>query len=90
MNESNIFIASTMNFNCIHKLIITNIVYFSFIGLNTFPVKNVISEKISPRVIVVRTNLDWGRQFKLVVGRYCKIHDEPYPSNTRTPRTHGE
>ena len=29
-----------------------------FIRLNTFPVKNVISDKISPKAIVVRTTLD--------------------------------
>ena len=56
--------------------------------MNTFPDKDGILEKLSPRDIVVRTNLDL-KICKLVVGTYCEVHYEPDPSNTMTPKTHG-
>ena len=57
--------------------------------MNAFPIKNGILNKLSPRAIVVRTNLYWKQDCKLVVGTYCEVHYEPDPSNTMTPKTHG-
>ena len=51
-------IVTTISFKYLHKLHMTNIMYFSILCLNAYPIKNLISEIFSPREIVVRTNLD--------------------------------
>ena len=47
---------SVLPFKCLHKLIVTNAVYFAVLWLNAFPAKNGVSAKYSPCTIVVRTN----------------------------------
>ena len=39
---------------------------------------------------MVRTNLYWEKQLKLVVGTYYRVHIDPNPSNTISLRTHEE
>ena len=51
------------------------------------PVKNGIPEKLLPREIVVNNNVYSKEHCKLVVVKYCKVHDEPEPSNTMPPIT---
>ena len=59
VEDSKRWIFTTMTFKYLQKIIITDMVYFSVLWLNAFPVKNVISKKLSPRNIVGRTNLDF-------------------------------
>ena len=56
--------------------------------MNAFPVKNVISDKLSPMSIVVRANLYWKNHYKMVVRKYCEVHNEPEHSNNMTPQLH--
>ena len=58
VKDSTRYIVTTMNLKYLHKLIIANIVYFLVLWMNVFPIKNVITEKLLSRTIVVRTNLD--------------------------------
>ena len=51
-------IITTMTLKYLHKLLITNIVYFSFLLMNAFPIRWGIPDKFLLRAIVVRTNLD--------------------------------
>ena len=81
-------IASTLPYNRLHKLIVTNLVYFAVLWLNAFPVKNGVSAEHSPRAIVVRTNLSWVKHCKVPFGALVETHDEPDPSNTMEGRTH--
>ena len=81
-------ICSVLPFKILHKLIVTNAVYFAVLWLNAFPVKSGISDKLSPRAIVVRTILSWAKHCKLLFGAYCKVHDEKDPTNDNMPRTH--
>ena len=78
----------TLFFQYLHKMIVTNIVYFLFIWVNALPVKNGVSNKHSPLVIVVHTNMIWKKHFKVVLGAYCEIHNETGPSNSMVPCTH--
>ena len=71
-----------------HKFIAVNLVYFFIIWMNAFPVKNGVSEEFSPRSIGVHTKLSWMQNCCIQFGDYAKVHDEPDPSNTLTPRTH--
>ena len=77
-----------MPFNFLQSFFVATVVYFSVVWLNAFPVKNGILDKISPRSIVVRTNSDFKKHWKLDVRTYCEVHDEPGPSNTMVAITH--
>ena len=54
-------IVSTLPFEILPKLIVTNIVYSIVLWLNDFPVCNGISKKYSPRSIVIRNKLGWKK-----------------------------
>jgi hypothetical protein len=75
-------------FKFLHKLIVTNVVYFSVLWLNAFSVKSGVSAEHSPRAIDVRTNLDWKKHCKIPFGTYVEAHDEPDVTNSMIPRTH--
>ena len=51
--------ASDLPFNCLHKTIVINLIYFCILWLNAFPVKNRVSQEFSPQFIVVQTKPSW-------------------------------
>ena len=55
--------------------------------MNSFPVKSSISEKWSPREIVLRHRLDVKLHCKILFGAYCEVHVDPDITNTMEPRT---
>jgi hypothetical protein len=75
-------------FKFLHKLIVTNVIYFAVLWLNTFPVKSGVSAEHSPRAIVVRTNLDYKKHCRIIFGSYVEAHDKPDATNSMIPRTH--
>ena len=64
------------------------LVYFIVLWLSAFPVKTGVSSIYSPRELLVRWRLDYKKHCRVLPGTYCKVHDEPLPSNTMVPRTH--
>ena len=56
--------------------------------MNAFPVKSGISDKISPRELLLRWRLNYKKHCRVEPGTYCEVHDEPTPTNTMAPRTH--
>ena len=58
------------------------LVYHVVLWLNAFPAKSGVSETLSPREIVYRHKLDFAKHCKSPFGTYCKVHDEPTPTNT--------
>ena len=83
-------VASYLPFNCLHKFIFVNLVYFFILWLNVLPVKNSVSQEFSPISIVLRTKLRWKQHCRINFGDYYTVHTEPDPSNTLAPRTHPE
>jgi hypothetical protein len=63
-------------------------VYFMVLWMNAFPVKSGVSNKISPRELLLRWRLNYKKHCRVEPGTYCEVHDEPTPTNTMTPRTH--
>ena len=78
----------TLPFEHLPRRMKIEFIYFMVLWLNAFPVKNGISSMFSPRELLVRWRLDYAKHCRVVPGTYCKVHDEPSPSNTMTPRTH--
>jgi hypothetical protein len=63
-------------------------VYFVILWLNAFPVQNGILAVHSPCELIVRWCLDYTKHCQVLPGTYCKVHNEPVPSNQMTARTH--
>jgi hypothetical protein len=78
----------TLPFTFVPKRIKIEIVYFTTLWLNAFPVRNGISTKYSPRELILRWKMDYKKHCRVLVGTYCEVHDEPSPSNTMISRTH--
>ena len=64
-------------------------VYFIVLWLNAFPVKLGISMIYSPRELLVCWKLDYKKHdCRVLLGSYCKVHEEPVPTNTMVAHTH--
>jgi hypothetical protein len=75
-------------FSCIPRKMKIEFVYFIVLWLNAFPVKSGISTIYSLRELLVRWKLDYKKHCRVLSGCYCKVHDEPVPTNTMVVRTH--
>ena len=64
-------------------------VYHSVLWLNALPAKGGLSDRYSPRAIVVRTEVDFSKHCRLAFGAYAQVHDDPDTTNTLAPRTRG-
>ena len=78
-------VVSTLQFEIIPKLMVTNIVYFVVLWLNAFSVQNGVFKDHSPSSIVIHTKMNWKRHCKVLFGTYCEVYGEPDPSNDMTP-----
>ena len=72
----------------IPKLMLIELLHFTVLWLNAFPIRSGISSTYSPRELVVRHKLNAKTHCKTPFGAYCETHDEPTPSNSMTPQTH--
>ncbi len=81
-------IVCTLPFQYIPGCLKIEFVYFVVLWLNAFPVKTGISGVYSPRELLVGWRLDNKKHYCVLLGTYCKVHDEHIPSNTMTPRMH--
>jgi hypothetical protein len=81
-------IVTMLPFTHIPRRMKIEFVYFTVLWLNTFPVKTGISSTYLPQEILVRWQLDYKKLCRVLLGTYCKVHDEPDPSNSMVGRTH--
>jgi hypothetical protein len=63
------------------------LVYFAILWLNSLPVAAGVSERYSPRKIVLRHKLDFAKHSIALFGSYVKAHDNPTITNTMHPCT---
>jgi hypothetical protein len=81
-------VIATLPFKNIPRRMKIKFVYFVVLWLNAFPVRSGVSMVHLPRELLVQWKLDYKRHCRVVPGTYCKVHDEPLPSNTMVARTH--
>ena len=72
----------------IPRLMVIELIYFSVLWINAFPLRSGISNSYSPRELVTRQRLNAKLHCKTPFGTYCEVHDEPQPSNSMIARTH--
>jgi hypothetical protein len=82
-------ILNTLLFKNMPRLMLIDLVYYHVVlWLNAFPAKSGVSETLSPGKIVYRHKLNFTKHCKSPFGTYCKVHDDPAPTNTMvTPST---
>ncbi len=80
-------ILNILPFKKMPRLMLIELVYHVVLWLNAFPTKSGVSETLSPREIVYQHKLDFAKHCKLPFGAYCKVHDEPTPTNTMVTRS---
>ncbi len=78
---------SILPYKLLPKLVIIELMHFCIMWMNSFPVKLGISDKWSPREIVLRHKLDAKLHCKVPFGAYCEVHVNPDIMNTMVPRT---
>ncbi len=74
-------ILNTLPFKKMPRLMLIELIYHTVLWLNAFLAKSGVSETLSPCKIVYPHKLD-VKHCRLPFGTYCKVHDEPTPTNT--------
>jgi len=80
-------IYNTLPFKKFPALVVVHMVYFSVFWLNSFPAKQGISSKTSPRTIITGYTIDFNAHCRLEFGAYVQTHESH--SNDMNPRTIG-
>ncbi len=63
------------------QLMLIELIYHVVLWLDAFPMKSGVSATMSPQEILLHHKLDFAKHCKALFGSYCKVHDEPVPSN---------
>jgi hypothetical protein len=69
------------------RQVVIHLIYFAVLWLNSLPAAAGVSDKYSPREIVLGCKLDFKKHCKTTFGSYVKAHDDPTITNTMRPRT---
>ena len=78
---------NTMPFSKIPGRMVAELIYYCVFWLNTFPARDGVSDTLSPRAIVMGSNLDFNKHCKLEFGAYVQAHEEH--DNTMATQTTG-
>eukprot|EP00957_Ditylum_brightwellii_P093395 7111690-Ditylum_brightwellii.AAC.1 len=70
-------------------IMITKMVTFCIVRLNTFPPRSGISSTYSPYAILCGSNLSYKQHCKVPFGAYIQTHEENAPTNLMKDRTIG-
>ena len=76
-------ILNTLPFKKMPRLMLIDLVYHVVLWLNA----SGVSETLSPHKIVYQHKHDFTKHCKSPFGTYCKVHDEPAPTNTMVTRS---
>jgi hypothetical protein len=68
---------ATLPYLTLPKIMIIELMHFCILWLNSFPVKSGVSEKWSPRELILHHQLDTKLHCKTPFGAYCKMHTDP-------------
>jgi hypothetical protein len=78
---------NTLPFKRLPARMIIEMVYYSTFWLNSFPADDGISDTLSPRALVVGSQIDYAKHCKLEFGTYVQTHEEH--DNSMATRTTG-
>ena len=87
VKEQNRGVVNTLTFTYIPRRMKIEFIYFVTLWLNTFLAKSGVSETFSPREILLRRRMDVKKNYRVLLGSYCEVHDKANPSNTAVSHT---
>ena len=76
-------------FQAIPLSMLINLVYLTVNWINAFPSKGSISDILSPRAIMIGTQLNFKTDCQLAFETYVQVHQELSPTNTQEAHTVG-
>ncbi len=79
---------ATLPFSHMPRRMKIKFVYFIMLWLNAFPVKSGISATYLPRELILCWRLDYKKYCRVLPGTYCKVCNEPVPTNMMAWRMH--
>jgi hypothetical protein len=79
-------ILCTLTFQKIPQIMIVHLLHHVVMWLNNFPVTNGISDRFSPREIILRHKLDYRHHCRAPFGAYCEVYEDNTPTNTMKTR----
>ena len=82
-------IRHSLPFTTVPRIITVNLVMFVVHWLNAFPVKNGVSDTISPGLLLTGKVPDFNKHCKLMFGSYVQTHEENTPRNNQVARSLG-
>ena len=78
----------TLPFKTLPRKMVAHMVLYCTKLLNFFPVKNGLSDTLSPKAIVCGEQMNY-KHYNLPFGSYCQVHEETDPRNSMAARTPG-
>ena len=78
---------NTLPFSFVPRIMVMELGKFAVYWLNSFPAKNGISDRSSPRLLVTGEDINFHKHCQYEFGQYVQVH-EPH-NNTMQPRTVG-
>ncbi len=67
--------------------VVIHLVYFAVLWLNSLPAAARVSDKYSPREIILGCKIDFEKHCKATFGSYVKAHNNPTITNSMHPHT---
>jgi hypothetical protein len=79
-------ILNTLPLKKMPRLILIELIYHMVLWLNAFPLKSGVLANLSTRKLVIRHKLNYAKHCWAQFGSYCKVHEEPVPTNSMITR----
>lgn len=79
-------ILCTLPYARLPQIMLVHLLHHVVMWLNNFPVKNGVSDRFSPREIILRHKLNYKKHCRAPFGSYCEVHEDNYPTNSTKSR----
>ena len=79
-------IICTLPYTRLPQQMLIHLLHHVVMWLNNFPVKGGVSDRFSPRELILRHSLDVKRHCRAPFGAYCETHEDNTPTNSMKTR----
>jgi hypothetical protein len=86
IKERSSALMSDLPYTPLPRQVVIHLVYFAVLWLNSLQAAAGVSDKYSPREIVLGRKLDFKKHCKITFGSYVEAHNDPTITNTMRPR----
>ncbi len=79
-------IICTLPYPILPRTMLIHLLHHIVMWLNNFPVANGVSDRFSPREIILRHKLDYRHHCRAPFGAYCEVYEDNTPTNSMKTR----